>query len=200
MLFLSLLFLPLLEPILLPTPTYRSLCSLRLPWDHWRSFPWCARQIRGYKEELFPPLHTLWWILHLWSRCWRIYLSLWVEDLMPTTMTLFLACPSSNHADGGHVEHWLGPNSIDPYKFNNRKQQLVAQENVLGPDDVFLIIQVNFDLKRKVNRDLQQTRSCRSSWQTWWCLRKGNHSHVCILELEAPFVVNKTLTVSLWVY
>ena len=34
--------------------------------------------------------------------------------------------PSSNHADGGHDEPWLGLNPIDPYKFNNHKQRLVT--------------------------------------------------------------------------
>ena len=118
---------------------------------------------------------------------------------MLATLALFLACPSSNHVDGGHVDPWLRSTLINPYQFNNHKQRLVAQEKVLGPGDVFLIIQVAFDLERKVNRHLPPTRSCKSSWQTWGCLRKGNHSHVRLLELEAPFVVDKALTVSLWV-
>ena len=73
-------------------------------------------------------------------------------DLMPATLVLSMAWPISKYTDRGHIEPcWLGLNSIDPYKFNIHKQWLVALEKVLGPGDVFLIIQVSFDLKRKVN-------------------------------------------------
>ena len=112
-------------------------------------------------EKHFSPLHASRWILHLWSRCWRIYLPLWLGGLMPAILGLFLACPSSNHADGGHVEPWLGSKPLDPYRFNNYKQQLVAQETVLGPVDIFLIIQVDFDLRRKLNITFPQQDSAK---------------------------------------
>ena len=112
-------------------------------------------------------------------------------------MALFVACLRSNNADGGYIEHWLGSNSINPYKFNNHKQQLVAHEKVLEPGDVFLIIKVDFDLKRKVNCHIPPTGFYQKLWQALGCFRKGNHSWVYFLELKAPFVVDKALTVSL---
>ena len=188
-------FLPLLEPNFLPTPIRWPLCCLRLSWDQSRCFPWRARRVRACNvtaswRTLSPSLH------------FEMDPSPLVEVLedSPSIVVEFLdACDlgaiwgltSSNHANGWHVEPWLGSNSIDPYKFNNHKRQLVAQEKVLGLGDVFLIIQVN--------RHLPPTRSYRSPWQTWGYLRKGNHPHVYCLELEARFIVNKALMVSLWV-
>ena len=179
---------PLLEPILLPTPSCRSLCCLHLPWDQLRCYPWCARQIRAcnmpaswrtlshsshFKMDPTPLVEVL-----------EDSPPIVGEDLMSAILTLFVACPSSNHTDGGHVEPWLGPNLVNPCKFNNHVK-------VLRPGDVFLIIQVNFNLKRKVNRHLPPTRCWQSPWQTWWCLPKGNHFHVCFFELEAPLVIKK---------
>ena len=180
-------FLPLLEPILHLTPTHRSLCDLRLPWDQRDFSPWCARRMRACN------MTASWKMLSLSShfemdpsplvKVLEDLPSIVWGSLIPATLMLFTACLSSNHEDGVHVQTWLGSKSIHPYKFNSHKQWPVAQEKVLGPCDVFLVIQVDFYWERKVNHHLPPTRSGRSPWQTWWCLRKGNHSHVYYLEL-----------------